>query len=200
MRRPPPALPLSKQRRGVSKSLVTLFALIGVVGLVSMATHSQRHNVLPTNSFRPHATAAKDAAVPDVADAPPAFEYRLLSRATPAWAELQAEGLFHPNSGYPRILPPGDKEKTEWAQWQERVRTEWPGGARRRGAALPGRAAGLGRPTHAACSRPLLLALFLRRLQARVRRECHQEAVFAEAAHHWAGARLCSRTARPAPL
>ena len=123
------SLPLSKQRRGVSRGLVTLFALIGVVGLVGMAVHSERHNVLPTNSFRPH-TVAKEA-VSAVADAKPAFTPRLLSRATPAWAELQAEGLYHPNSGYPQILPPGDKEKADWAEWQQRVKTEWPGGAHR---------------------------------------------------------------------
>ena len=54
----------------------------------------------------------------------------LVSRRTPLWDRLHAEGLYHPSSNYPRV-PMSEEEAGRLAEANERVLSEWPGGARR---------------------------------------------------------------------
>ena len=53
----------------------------------------------------------------------------LLSRRTPAWDRLLSEGLFHPNSGYPRVEPTQEADRAELQFWEERVTHEFRDGA-----------------------------------------------------------------------
>jgi hypothetical protein len=56
-------------------------------------------------------------------------ERPLLSQRTPAWDRLLKEGLFHKNSGYPRIEPQNADELAEKNFWEERVAHEFRDGA-----------------------------------------------------------------------
>jgi hypothetical protein len=151
--RPPPPTRAGKDKRGVSRLFAPLVALIVLFGFASVAVHNQSAGVLPTNSFRrsiaPQAATEPAAAggggdeaqeqrdgaiaqetaqregVEEQAVAVP----RLLAQRTPLWDQLQAEGLFHENSGYPQILPPGDKEAEDWKTWQDKVMADYPNGA-----------------------------------------------------------------------
>lgn len=58
-------------------------------------------------------------------------ERPLLSQRTPAWDRLLKEGLYHKNSGYPRIEPQNADEQAEKAFWEDRVAHEFRDGCRR---------------------------------------------------------------------
>jgi hypothetical protein len=53
----------------------------------------------------------------------------LISRRTPAWDRLLEEGLYHPNSGYPRLEPQHEAERAELNFWEDRVTNEYRDGA-----------------------------------------------------------------------
>lgn len=71
---------------------------------------------------------------------------RLVSRRTPEWDRLYAEGLFHP--GYPRLRDVDPSFSAAEDLWNERVAKEWPNGTRTRLAARHARARAL--PPHVA--------------------------------------------------
>lgn len=56
--------------------------------------------------------------------------FRFLSRRTHAWDKLQREGLFHANSGYPRVVPQSKQQAEAWEYWQDKVKKEWPSGCK----------------------------------------------------------------------
>lgn len=174
-----PPLPQRKEKRSASRLFLPLVALIGLFGFASLLVHNPNSSVLPTNAFRRViAPRAAEAAVEaEAAGEPPAVPEapRLLSRRTELWDTILAEGLYHENSGYPEVKPPGEKEENDWRQWQEKVTAEYPNGAP---------LAGLRFAAHAP-----------HRLQAGHGRERDQAPVLAPPDHHRPGAR---RGVRPA--
>ena len=74
--------------------------------------------------MRPPPWQGEDFGALDAEELPP-----LLSRRTPAWDRLLAEGLHHPDSGYPRLEPPTPVDKKELAFWEDRVLHEYRNGA-----------------------------------------------------------------------
>lgn len=100
-------------------------------------------------------------------------ERPLLSQRTPAWDRLLKEGLFHKNSGYPRIEPQNADEAAEKNFWEDRMAHEFRDGA----------CWSVGATRLAAYARDCRLPSSL---------EQHQ-AVPAAADHHWAGT-LCANT------
>ena len=137
-RRPPTARP-------ASRLFLPLLAVVVLFGYISLRGAPGSHHVLPDTTGRssraagsvPPALRASEAEPAVAAVEEPQAEAAggvqsvpLLSRRTPAWDALLAEGLFHPNSGYAKIDPPSDKEAGEWAQWQAKVKAEFPNGAR----------------------------------------------------------------------
>ena len=59
-----------------------------------------------------------------------------MSRRTPAWDALLAEGLFHQSSGYPRVEPGDDADRADKAFWEDRVTNEFRDGTRRQNSAV----------------------------------------------------------------
>ena len=83
-----------------------------------------------TLQAQPRSSEEEEAPAP--APAPSARRERerpLLSQRTPAWDRLLKEGLYHKNSGYPRIEPQNADEQAENAFWEDRVANEFRGGA-----------------------------------------------------------------------
>jgi len=52
-----------------------------------------------------------------------------VSRRTKEWDRLYAEGLFHPNSGYPSPEEIDPVQAVKLQEWNERITTAWPNGA-----------------------------------------------------------------------
>ena len=150
--------PAAERRRGATLALPLLLAVgmygIFYVGLdvrttpqVKLATPVPSAQAFRAGRIRDadewQARSTADAAVkvqaqPRSSDEAPARaqdpaatrrERPLLSQRTPAWDRLLREGLYHENSGYPRIEPQNADERAEQSFWEERVAHEFRDGA-----------------------------------------------------------------------
>jgi hypothetical protein len=179
------------ERRRGSRLLLPLLLVVAVYGVCYVGVDLRPAQPLrapparvqpqtPRAAVRQQTTpAAADAPAPapspSSADAAPELP-PLLSRRTPAWDRLLEQGLYHADSGYPKLLPQRDSDRAELDFWEQRVLNEYRDGARNATQSAECECAPV--TAHA----PLRMPPQLQRHQA----------VPAEADHHGPGARMAA--------